>query len=234
MAKYPWGESGFTMPFMFVCIFIAGLVTGGVLVSLGPENGKVADDFPSPKQVSGVAMVSAAFALVSYVLLGHQIGIKFATDVSPQVSESAKHIAERGVYNNIEQAIPFLILLWLHALFVNTHTSVVLGWIYVGMRYLYPLAYGFYGAFNNLVEFPQQFTYAIIYYFLLAVFYKGATGSDLHTDVAAKSPYLILLVTLAGNFMTLFVYLLGGQLGTVVIVKGVKWEVASKGETLLG
>ena len=39
---------------------------------------------------------------------------------------------------------------------VNPRTTAILGWVYVVARFLYPICYGFYGVFNNLVEVVQQ------------------------------------------------------------------------------
>mmetsp|Transcript_28609 Transcript_28609/g.62512 ORF Transcript_28609/g.62512 Transcript_28609/m.62512 type:complete len:240 (-) Transcript_28609:13-732(-) len=227
MAKYFWGDAPFSMPFMFVCLIVDAFVIGGVLIMLGPQG--TVDEFPNAKDLRGVAIVNVFYALGSYILLGHQIGIKFGgEDLSADERTAASKIAERGVYNNIEQSIPFLILLWLHALFVNPRTSVTLGWIYLASRYAYPITFGMYGQFNSLVEVPQQITYAINFYLIYAVTYKCHTGSDLHTTVNDISPLLMCAVTLVATMTCTVVYLVLGKPGATVIMNGVQWDTTYK------
>ena len=53
------------------------------------------------------------------------------------VAASAKNVADRSVANTMEQAIAFLVLLWLHAIFVNPRIATILGWIYVTCSDIY-------------------------------------------------------------------------------------------------
>lgn len=50
--------------------------------------------------------------------------------------------ADRVQLNMLEQMPPFLILLWLNAVFVGTTWSTVVGGIYVASRVLYPVLVG--------------------------------------------------------------------------------------------
>lgn len=50
--------------------------------------------------------------------------------------------ADRTQLNMLEQMPPFLILLWLHAVFVSPQEATLLGAIYTGSRVLYPLLMG--------------------------------------------------------------------------------------------
>ena len=49
--------------------------------------------------------------------------------------------ATRTVGNALEQAVPFLAALWLHALAVDAGAAASLGWAYVASRAVYPIAY---------------------------------------------------------------------------------------------
>lgn len=228
--KYLWGDTAFTMPFMFACMLVDAIIVGVTLALAGAEGsvGSGALGFPLPVALHGVVGVSAFFVIISYVLLGQQVGIKFHDPKETGANLPVmQHIAERGVYNNIEQGIPFLVLLWLNALFVNPRTTAILGWIYVASRYFYTIGFGFYGVFSNLVEVFQQLTYAINWYYLLAVLYKVASSegsADLHSDVAAKSDWLMILVVFVGVVLNTVTFLIGGMPGTLVIVKGVNWD----------
>ena len=50
--------------------------------------------------------------------------------------------ADRIQLNMLEHMPPFLVLLWLQALVVSADSAVVLGWIYVVLRGLYPFFLG--------------------------------------------------------------------------------------------
>jgi hypothetical protein len=47
--------------------------------------------------------------------------------------------ADRTVGNCLEQMVPFLVSLWLHAIFISTETATQYGIAYVGARAFYPL-----------------------------------------------------------------------------------------------
>lgn len=51
-------------------------------------------------------------------------------------------LLDRTVGNTMEQAIPFLTALWMHAAFVSVDSAALVGWIYVVTRAIYPV--GFY------------------------------------------------------------------------------------------
>jgi len=50
--------------------------------------------------------------------------------------------ADRTVANTIEQGIPFLVSLWLYAIFVDATYATILGFAYVAVRSIYPLVWG--------------------------------------------------------------------------------------------
>merc|ERR1719498_2160183 len=97
----------------------------------------------------------------------------------------ASFLADRVVINTLEQMIPFLALMWDHALFVNPETAKLLGWIYVVTRYLYSPLYGMYGMFTVAVEVATQPNYVVIFYYWIALVYKCASGEDFHARVNA-------------------------------------------------
>merc|ERR1712070_96043 len=161
-----------------------------------------------------------------YSLFGNQVNIKLGMAGAPKtgpVKEQSAFIAERSVVNTMEQALPFLALMWLHAMFVNPRVSMVLGWVYVVTRALYPIFYGFYGEFTVLVEFVTWPNYSVIFYLLWAVAYKCISGSDFHTTMNSKSPWLMLissiLVICVGFTVAMSVLSLPS---TMIILRGVK------------
>merc|ERR1711904_649715 len=91
--------------------------------------------------------------------------------------------------------MPFMVSMWLHAIFVNPRTSVVLGSIYVVFRY-----------------------------FSMAVFYKYFAESDMHTDINAVWPGLMPLKMLGCGILTMVIFMGLGSIGAKVIQKGVAWD----------
>ncbi len=76
--------------------------------------------------------------------------------------------ADRAVANTQEQMVPFLVSLWLHAVFVSTVSASWCGVVYVVLRAFYPLLLG-----KKLSQLPGKKVYlatlpcyAIIFYFL--------------------------------------------------------------------
>ncbi|CAK0852161.1 unnamed protein product [Prorocentrum cordatum] len=225
MAKYPWGDENFTMSSLPVCMLISTVLVGGALIGVGP--GGAVNGFPGPEDLYGVVGVTLGWIVMWYTFLGNQIAFKFA-EMDESQKQTAANIADRGVINTIEQCIPFFLVLWLHALFVNPSTSAVLGWIYVVMRYLYPVCYGLYGKFNNMVEIPAQVNYAIIFYLFWAIVYKCTKASDFHTDLTNISPLLVPLVVFLSGVTTVMLFLVGSKPAAAVISKGVAWDAAYK------
>ena len=50
--------------------------------------------------------------------------------------------ADRAVINTQEQMVPFLLSMWLHAIFVSVSVATILGVIYVVIRASYPILLG--------------------------------------------------------------------------------------------
>jgi len=221
MAKYPWGDEVFSIKVMMAMLVVSGVLIGAVLAKHGPT-GAVGDTFPTPAALGGVGCVTCAFMFMWYIFLGHQVGIKFAEGLTEDVQTQAKFIADRSVINTMEQALPFLSLLWLEALFVNPETARILGWIYVVTRFLYPITYGMYGQFNTAVEISTSPNYVIICYFLISVAHKCSFGTDFHTKVDAVSPWLMILVGFLCSFFSVVMFLMVAKPTAGIIIAGVK------------
>jgi len=227
MAKYPWGDNAFELWSVFAGCALSAVVVGGILFGIGPD-GAVDDKFPSPKELAPNALVMLGYVIVMFTFLGNQVAIKFSEGLSQAVTDQASMIAGRGVNNNLEQAVPFLLVFWLHAIFVNPVSSVTLGWTMVACRYLYPFAYGYYGTFNCLIEIPQSSCYCITMYLLTAVFFKCHSDMDLHTWAAGiGGGFGIFAVTIPCCLMTLICFLGLSKPSATVIINGAKFE---KGE----
>lgn len=77
-------------------------------------------------------------------------------------------LLDRSVGNTIEQAIPFLTALWIHAVFVSVDSAAFAGWIYVIARTLYPAGFYLGLPFVLLSTVPG---YACIIYLLYTACY---------------------------------------------------------------
>jgi uncharacterized MAPEG superfamily protein len=229
MAKFPWGNDAFVVPAVFVGMFLGAIITGTVLISIGSDGAVTDDTFPSPKQLQPLVVASAFFWIVWYSLLGSQVGTKMSNEPD-EYKDQAKLIADRGVINTMEQMIPFFVLVWLNALFVNPHTAAGLAWIFLLCRFVYPMFYGIYGEMNCLVELAQWPCYSVNFYLLMALLFKMLKGSDLHGVVSAVSPALIYGVTLLGGICTLLCFMLVPTPTVAMIQKGVKWNKEYKAD----
>jgi hypothetical protein len=226
MAKYPWGDAAFTMGSVTGNMVLMGALVGAILMYVGSE-GALSGRFPEADELYGVALVSCAWIVMFYLFLGYQVLTKFMGE-SQEVIETVKYITDRTVINTSEQAYMFLMLLWIHAVLVNPHTSAVLGALYVAGRFCYPLAYGTFGGFTNLVEVPAQMGYAVITWLLLAVIYKCSLHKDLHSSLEdVAKPSLIVAAIAANCIVFLLLVIIPGPVHGI-IVRGVKWEKSFK------
>lgn len=218
MAKYPWGEDAVPGSLVGAAMVLSALLVGVILAAAGPS-GAAGVGGASVRELRGVALLTVAYVASFYSMLGAQIHLKMAS-----ASSEAHNIGERAVYNTLEQMFPFLLSLWLHAAFVNPATSVPLGWAYVALRHLYPMAYGFYGKFNLLAELVTAPNYTVIWWFLLAIVARCGFDVDLHRRVQDVSPLLLPVVAFGALFVCLFMFFGLGACTGSIIRRGDEWE----------
>lgn len=65
-------------------------------------------------------------------------------DVKYRSTDKIALTGDRTVGNTLEQAIPFLTSLWLHAVFVDPSSAAKYGWYYIAFRAIYPVVF-YYG-----------------------------------------------------------------------------------------
>lgn len=223
MAKFPWGGQAFEICSVVVGVVLGTALVGIALVITGP-GGSTGDQFPGIADLRSLAVVTGVWVIVWYTLLGNQVAVRFVEGKPKEEAAAAAHIALRAVVNSLEQSLPFLVLIWLHAIFVNPRTSVPLAWIFVVCRFFYPFAYGMYGQMSSAVEIPQQICYVDIYYLLYALLYKCCSGNDLHSAVMSISPVLIFVVAFLAGAGVLLTFLGLTIPANLVIYAGVKWD----------
>jgi hypothetical protein len=102
---------------------------------------------------SGPILVTAAYlGLWYYLLLGLQRGTKYrlrdeyaarGEEFDRYFGQDPRMLAvDRAVINTHEQMGPFLVSLWMHAVFVSPSTAAALGAVYVALRAIYPFLLG--------------------------------------------------------------------------------------------
>ena len=100
------------------------------------------------------------------------------TVANPYVPGSTPATADRSVGNMLEQSVPFLLAIWLHALAKSPTTAAWYGWLWLLLRALYPLAFShpswspkLWGAQRRLgvswVSFVTWPSYAIVWVLLI-------------------------------------------------------------------
>lgn len=86
--------------------------------------------------------------------------------------------ADRAVGNTQEQMVPFLTALWLHSIIVSVPQATVLGFVYVGLRAIYPWVLG--GAFVKSSAQASVFCHRAMLFDHL--FYAGCCALRPHID----------------------------------------------------
>lgn len=86
--------------------------------------------------------------------------------------------ADRAVQNTHEQMVPFLVTMWLYAIFVSPELATGLGFAYVALRAAYPFLLGprVEQVQSNRVAFATFPSYGIIFWMLGELVLKAWTG----------------------------------------------------------
>lgn len=129
--------------------------------------------------LTGPVLVTIIYFLMWYYLLFKiQVGTKFRLikeyqnegKVFDRYFSRDKQMltADRVVINTLEQMVPFIAALWLHAIFVSPIGASWCGGVYIALRLLYPklLADKIINAQSNKIKFVTLPCYLIIFYLL--------------------------------------------------------------------
>ena len=142
---YPWGKASFPAETMMPKILLAvGLLAGCILVvshSFLAEGKPGADPVTGAvdmRRLKGVLLVTLVFAYLLESGLGGQVFVNTLRKFKPKPDET--NAATRGFHNSFEHAMPALIIIWTHALLVNSNTATLFGGVYVTVRFAYPLS----------------------------------------------------------------------------------------------
>lgn len=129
----------------------------------------------TPADLQGPIVVTALYFCLWYAMLfGLQSRTKYRlkAEYAARGEEFDRYFgqdremlaADRAVANTQEQMVPFLVTLWLHAVFVSPQSATWLGALYVALRAAYPFLLGgrVAGTQSKRVVFATGPAYAIV------------------------------------------------------------------------
>ena len=147
-------------------------------------------------------LVTVAYFFLFEIWMGNQIRCKPSTHRFDH-RDKTWECADRSFSNLVEQSPAFLVLLWLYAFFVDSHTSGVLGGTYLAFRAFFPLFWAWGGQWNLFVEFSTQPCYLILAFFKYALVYRAWFEKSL---IPSMDPsFFVLCGKAMGGHMLLFV-----------------------------
>src|SRR5262249_47882845 len=143
----------------------------------------------SPRPYVGPLLVTVAYVVVYYLLVGNQLRVKRRLKREYQArgekfdryfnTDRDMLAAHRDVGNMPEHMPPFLALLWLNAFFVGPRGATLAGAAYVGCRVVYPFLMG--GRLGRGVPtrilFATVVGYTVLTYFVVRLLVAIATLS---------------------------------------------------------
>lgn len=168
MAKFPWGDKATDDRVMFAAIVYQGIVTSLAMTNMG-ESGPASEGAGISLSNPGVrncVLASLIWVLMIFNSMGLQVFLRLG---AKNFSKGANSGARRVVYNSLEWAPQFFVLMWLHCIFVDSAQAGVLGFVYVFHRILYGVFFSAMGQFTFLCEFCTQPGYTVLYFFLFSL-----------------------------------------------------------------
>lgn len=222
--QYCWGKGDiFPLPLWGLCGLLAGVVGAVVYAKTAPDEASpgvaafagtytlvgdqiVVSGADMAKNVNtalgGTVLVTLGWIVGFFNNIYHQIQLKLTGNFNPDAGK----LAERIMMNGLEQgAGAFLMLLWLHALFVDTTTTVSMGWCYVIGRWLYAPLYTWYGHFTILVELVTMPNYMMLAYFFWGLFFNWYTPDTTLISRLNDMHWAVLFPAMMGLFLAFMV-----------------------------
>ena len=182
--KYPWGDSPFPFELMPLPIFAGAAVVAAAIVFTAPY-GPAAGEMPT-----GAVVVTLLWTWNLYQLVGAQTSLR----VSGNNNLAARVVSECIMSNTLEQALPFLSTLWMHAIFVDTARATSLGLVYVFYRALHPVIFAYFGHMTIAVEFCTQPMHMCIMYLFFSLVSQVAELATPVVEYVPTSPTIGSLV----------------------------------------
>jgi len=199
---FPWGDAPITETGILALLALTNLLTGLIVVLIDFDNA-FSDDGFTTKQARGMMLVTFFYFALQYVLMGTKMNTReitrpkvqgeFRSVDAPQTKETIEYIGARSMGNFYEQQVAFIVPFWIYGAMINYRVAEILGAIWVGLRYLYPVCWGYFGTFNITIEIVTQFNYAIIHFFCLEFMFQGF-GYEMTREMGSKwwFPFVLL------------------------------------------
>lgn len=111
---------------------------------------------PQLAPYGSVALATLAYIMLYYVFIGYQgrVKAKVINRINKELKDGKQTnetryncqdpdllVADRTMLNMLEQMPPFLVTLWLHAIFVSPVSATIGAWIYIATRAIYPFVF---------------------------------------------------------------------------------------------
>lgn len=167
--KFPWGDKALDNRVMFAAIVYQGIVTSLAITYMGKSRpaGEGQGISLSEPGVRMCVIASLLWVLMILNSMGLQVSLRLD---KKNFSKGANGGAKRIVYNSLEHAPTFFVLMWLHCVFIDSAQAGFLGLVYVFHRYLYGLFFSVMGQFTMLCEFATQPGYTVFYFYGFSLF----------------------------------------------------------------
>lgn len=168
-ASFFWGPDVFMVSAMGP-VFAVSTVATVLPVALTTLSGPIT----SLDMCRGPVLVTLLWIWGFFNAVSHQVKVKLGGG-----DEQASRVAERSLYNTLEQGVLFLPLLWMTAACVDSAMATSLGLAYSVVRMFYPIAYTYYGGFSMACEMITQPNYAVLHTMIAALVRFGLGGGSL-------------------------------------------------------
>jgi len=196
LARFPYGSNlPFDMALMPHCLGIAAVAVAGAIALTTPSG-----PITSNELARGPALVTLMW------VWGYFNHIKAQIVAKNGCNEQGSKVAERSLYNTLEQGVPFLALLWVTSVCVDAAMATSLGFVYCALRMFYGFAYAYYGGFSMCVEAITMPNYMVLSVYSGALLSFGlGFPSVFDMPVIGQSFLLWMPVLLVGHVFVVFV-----------------------------
>jgi len=192
LRRFPWGGEAFEMKLLPLCLLTGSLSLASAVALTAPSG-----PLSSLELARGPVLVSLFWVWGFFNCVGAQV-------LSKSAGAQAARVAERALYNTLEQGLPFLSLLWMSAACVDASLASSCGFVYCFFRMFYGFAYSYYGGFSMLCELVTAPNYTVISTYLCWLAYFGFTGGSIF-DVVGHSFFVWVPLSLVSSLVFLVV-----------------------------
>jgi len=196
LAQFPYvSDLPFDMALMPYCLGFAAVTVAGAIALTTPSG-----PITSNELARGPALVTLMW------VWGYFNHIKAQIVAKNGCNEQGSKVAERSLYNTLEQGVPFLALLWVTSVCVDAAMATSLGFVYCALRMFYGFAYAYYGGFSMCVEAITMPNYMVLSVYSGALLSFGlGFPSVFDMPVIGQSFLLWMPVLLVGHVFVVFV-----------------------------